>query len=127
MGQKKTDGRAVDVAAPGATAMTFGELYRIDGWTGFAMKSVGASDTDRNLSLEVSAESIWYCQVAAAVSGARGTPVYWSAGAGFKKATTDLTTTDPGAGSEPVGKVEEARDGNGYAAIRVINGLDPNV
>lgn len=126
MGQKKTDGRAIDVQAPASTALSFGELYRIDGWTGFAMKTVGATDVDRGLALSVS-EEIYYCVVPAAVSGARGTLVYWTAGAGFKRGTTDLTTTDPGAGSDPVGKIEEARDSNGVAAIRVINAVDVNV
>lgn len=121
MGQLKTDGRAIDVATPGATAITFGELYRIDGWTGFAMKTQAAADTDRNMALEVSAERIWYCSVAAAVNGARGTLVYWTAGAGFKKATTDLTTTATGGA---VGIIEEARDANGFAAIRVFNGAN---
>jgi len=120
MGQLKTDGKAVDIQAPGATAMTFGEMYRVDGWTGFAMKTVGASDTDRGLALEVS-ERVWYCAVPAAVNGARGTLVYWTAGAGFKRATTDLTSTATGG---PVGIVEEARDGNGYAAIRAFNGAN---
>jgi hypothetical protein len=121
MGQLKTDGRAIDIAAPAATAMTFGELYRVDGWTGFAMKTVGASDTDRGLALEVSSERIWYCLVPAAANGARGTLVYWTAGAGFKRATTDLTSTATGGA---VGIVEEARDANGYAAIRVFNGAN---
>src|SRR5262245_6239640 len=121
MGQKKTDGRAIDVQAPGATAIAFGELYRIDGWTGFAMSNVGASDTNRGFALEVAADPIWYCTVPAAVNGARGTAVYWTAGAGFKKASTDLTTTATGG---VVGLVEEARDGNGIAAIRVLNGAN---
>lgn len=121
MGQKKTDGKAVDVVIPGATAVTFGDLIRVDGWTGFAMKTMGASDTDRNMSIEVSAESIWYTAVAAAVNGARGTLVYWTAGTGFKKASADLTTTVVGG---PVGIVEEARDAGGVAALRAFNGAN---
>lgn len=121
MGQLKSDGRAIDVAAPAATAITFGELYRIDGWTGIAMKTVGASDTIRALAMEVSPDRIWYVAVPAAVNGARGTMVYWTAGAGFKKATTDLTSTVTGS---PVGKVEEIRDANGIAAIRPLNSVD---
>jgi hypothetical protein len=121
MGQLKTDGRAIDIVAPAATAMTFGELYRVDGWTGFAMRTLAAADVDKNLALEVSSERIWYCVVPAAVNGARGTLVYWTAGAGFKRATTDLTSTATGG---PVGIIEEARDGNGVAAIRVFNGAN---
>jgi len=123
MGQLKTDGRAADFVAPAGT-IAFGELYRIDGWNGFAMKNVAAADTDRNLSMEISAERVWYVAVPAAVNGARGTLVYWTAGAGFKKASTDLTSTVTGS---PVGKIEEARDASGYAAIRLVNGVDPTV
>jgi hypothetical protein len=121
MGQLKSDGRAIDIQAPAATAMTFGEAYRVDGWTGIAMKTVGASDTDRGLALEVAAERIWYVAVPAAVNGARGTAVYWTAGAGFKRGSTDLTSTATGG---VVGIVEEARDGNGFAAIRFFNGAN---
>jgi len=47
MGQLKHDGRATQngVAAPAAQAIVKGDLYRINGWTGFAMKTIGASDT----------------------------------------------------------------------------------
>lgn len=121
MGQLKSDGQAIDIQAPASTAMTFGELYRVDGWTGFAMRTLAATDTDKGLALEVSPSRIWYCAVPAAVNGARGTLVYWTAGAGFKRATTDLTSTATGGA---VGIVEEARDANGIAAIRVFNGAN---
>jgi hypothetical protein len=124
MGQLKTDGRAADFVAPGGQSISFGELYRIDGWTLIAMKTIGASDTVRNFAGEIAPDRIWYCTVPAAVSGARGTLVYWTAGAGFKRGTTDLTTTVTGS---PVGKIEEARDTNGVAAIRLLNGVDPTV
>ena len=120
MGQLKTDGRAIDVVAPGATLIEFGECYRIDGWTGIAMDEITATETPRGLAMEVSSERIWYVKVPAAVGGARGTLVYWTAGAGFKAGATALTSTVTGA---PVAKLEEARDANGYAALRVINGV----
>jgi len=117
MGQLKSDGKAIDVQAPGSTALTFGELYRIDTWTGIAMKTVGASDVDRNLSFEVS-ERIWYVVLPAAVTGARGDLIYWTAGAGFKRGTVDATGTATGTA---IAKVEEAKDGNNVAGIRVLN------
>ena len=117
MGQLKHDGKAIDVAVPGSTAVTFGEIYRIDTWTGIAMKTVGASDVDRNMAMEVS-ERIWYVVVPAGVTGARGDLLYWTAGAGFKRGTTDLTGTATGTA---IAKVEEAKDGNNVAGIRVLN------
>jgi hypothetical protein len=121
LGQLKSDGNAVDVVAPGATAIVFGELYRIDGWTGFAMRSVGASDTDRKLALEVSPNRIWYVTMPAGVAAARGDMLNWSAGAGFKKATTDLVVTGGGVG--PAAKVEEAKDASNVVAVRAIQTL----
>jgi hypothetical protein len=51
MGQLKHDGRATQggFAAPAATAITFGDLYRINQWNGIAMKTIGASDTDLSI------------------------------------------------------------------------------
>lgn len=120
MGQLKGDGRATDVTAPGATAITFGELYRIGKWNGIAMRAVGASDTVRTLSLEISSERIWYVKVPAITAGV-GDLLFWSAGAGFKKSDTDLVVNGTGGAIGPACKVEEAKDANGYAGVRVLN------
>jgi len=120
MGQLKSDGRAINVTFPAGT-INFGEVYRIDGWTGIAMKDVAAGDTIRTGAMEVASERIWYVKVPAGVNGARGTMVYWTAGAGFKSGQTDLSSTVAGA---PVAKIEEVRDGNGYAALRLLNTVD---
>jgi hypothetical protein len=117
MGQLKSDGRAVDVTAPAGT-FSFGELYRIDGWTGICMDSIASGDTVRKMALEVSSERIWYCVLPAGVTGARGDRLYWTAGAGLKSGATDLTGTVTGS---TVAIVEEAKDGNNVAAIRVVN------
>lgn len=120
MGQLKTDGRASQggFTAPGATAITFGDLYRINQWNHIALKTIGASDTVRTYDGEISAERIWYVKLPAALSPALGDVLYWTAGAGFKRGDTDLSATVAGS---PVCKVEEVKDANGYAAIRVLN------
>jgi|SRR5262245_50344847 len=120
MGQLKSDGRATlgGFAAPGATALTFGDFYRLNQWNGIALKTVGASDTDRNLDFEISSERIWYVKFPAALSPALGDVVYWTTGAGFKRGDTDLSATVAGS---PAAKVEEVKDANGYAGIRVLN------
>lgn len=117
MGQLKTDGRAVDVVAP-AGVYNFGEFFRMDGWSGFALDSIASGDTVRKLALEVSAERIWYCLLPAGVTGARGDRLYWTTGTGVKRGDTDLTATPTG---PVVAIVEEAKDGNNVAAIRAVN------
>lgn len=117
MGQLKHEGQAVDVVAPAGQEIFKGELYRIDGWTGVSMSHVLPTDPELGFALEV-ALRIWYIQVPAAVVANRGDVLYWTAGAGFKRGTTDLSATVAGA---PVVKVEEAKDGNNIVGVRVLN------
>jgi len=125
MGRKASDGQAVDVQAPGATQIDFGECYRIDGFTGIALSQIGASDTDRGLALEVSS-SIWWIKVPAAVGTTRGAFLYWSSGTGFKVGGTALQNTAGTAGDQPIGKVETVRNSNGYAAVKMFDGDGAN-
>jgi hypothetical protein len=121
MGRKVDDGQAVDVQAPGATVIDFGELYRIDGFSGIALSAKTAADPDRGLALEISS-CIWMVKTPAAVGVTRGAPVFWTSGTGFKKSSTDLANSAGTAGDEPVGKVETVRNTNGYAAIKLFDG-----
>lgn len=117
MGNLKQEGDAINVVAPNGEAIVFGEVYRIDGWTGIAMTTIASDATERGLALEVS-NRIWYVTVPAGVAAARGALLYWSTGAGFKRGSTDLAAA---AGVGPVAKVEEAKDGNNVVGLRVIN------
>jgi Uncharacterized conserved protein (DUF2190) len=118
MGHKISDGKAIDIQAPAAQVMNKGDLYRVNGWTGIAMNTVLAADTDRGLALEVSSEHFWKVKLPAAVTPAVGDLLYWTAGAGFKKGDTDLTATITGTA---VAKVLETKNANGYATVRVLN------
>jgi len=120
MGQLKHDGRATQggVTAPAAQAITKGDLYRINAWNGIALKTIGASDTLRNMDMEIAPDRIWYVKLPAALSPAVGDVLYWTAGTGFKRGDTDLAAAVVGS---PVCKVEEVKDANGYAAVRVLN------
>ena len=124
MGRKITDGNAVDVQAPAATLIEKGELYRIDGWTGFAMDQVDAAEVDKSVALEVT-HSLWRCKVPAGTCAARGDFVNWTTGAGFKKGSTDLAAiAAPADGSTPVlavAKVEGIRNAGGYATLRLVH------
>lgn len=124
MGRKITDGNAVDVTAPAATLIEKGEMYRIDGWTGFAMDQIDTTEVDRGFALEVT-HSLWRCKVPAGTAAARGDFVQWTTGAGFKKASTDLSAiAAPADGSTPVlavAKVEGVRNSDGYATLRLVH------
>jgi hypothetical protein len=118
MGQLKTDGRAVNVPVVPAGQYNFGELFRINGWNGIAMKTVNTADTIRAMAIEVSSERVWYFTIPAAVAAPQGAYLYWTAGAGTKRGDTDLSATVAGT---PVLVVEEAKDGNNVIAARVLN------
>lgn len=117
MGQLKHDGRATQggVTFP-AGIYTFGDLYRIDGHSGFALKSIASADTVRVADMEIDKMRCWYVKFPAALNPAKGDLVYWTAGAGVKRGDTDLTATPTG---QAVAQVEETKDGNGYAAVRL--------
>lgn len=120
MGQLKHDGRATQggFTAPAANAITKGDLYRINGWNGVAMKTIAAADTVRTLDLEIAPDRIWYIKLPAALNPAQGDPLYWTAGAGFKRGDTDLAAAVVGS---PAAKVEETKDAGGYCAVRILN------
>lgn len=118
MGQLKSDGRAINVTFP-AGVITFGDLYRIDGWNGVALEDFAAGESPRAAAMEVSSERIWYVKTPAGVGdGARGDRLYWTAGAGFKRGDTDLAEAVVGS---PVCIVEELRDANGWVGVRLLN------
>lgn len=124
MGRKVTDGLAIDVVAPAATLIEKGEAYRIDNWTGIAMDQIDAAEVDKGFSLEVT-KALWRVKVPAATAAARGDYLGWSAGAGFKKGSTDFVAiVAPVNGGVPalaVAKVEGVRNASGYATIRIFD------
>jgi hypothetical protein len=120
VGQLKTDGRATQggFTAPGGQAITFGDLYRLNQWNHIALKTINAADTVRSYDGEIAPDRIWYVKLPAALNPVIGDVLYWAAGAGFKRGDTDLSATVAGS---PCAKVEEVKDANGYAAVRVLN------
>ena len=119
MGQLKSDGRASQggYTWPAGT-FSFGDLYRLNGWNGICLRNIATTDTDRLVDMEFSSERIWYVKLPAALNPAVGDFLYWTAGAGLKRGDADLTATVTGS---PVCKVEETKDANGWAAVRVLN------
>jgi hypothetical protein len=121
MGHLYSDGKAVDVNDAGSAVVNFGDLYRIGGITGIAMKSLATTDTVRDLALETS-ERVWKVKVPAGFAGAAGTYVYWSSGAGRKDGAVDLVSAPGTAGDRPIGVVVVAKNANGYAAVKMLLG-----
>jgi len=119
MGQLKHDGRATQggYTWPAGT-YTFGEMFRLNQWNGVILKTIAAADTVRVADMEIAPDRVWYIKLPAALNPAVGDYLYWTAGAGVKRGDTDLAAAVVGA---PVAKVDEVKDGNGYAAVRVLN------
>jgi hypothetical protein len=116
MGHMLTDGKAIDVVAPAGT-INFGDLYRISGWTGFALDAIAVGDTVRDLSLEIS-ERVWKVKLPAGITPVVGDHLAWDAvGTAFKIGDTNLVIA--GAGVIGVCKVLMVKNANGYAAVRL--------
>lgn len=124
MGRKVTEGGAIDVVVPATKATQKGEIYRIDGWTGFALDQIDVTEVDRAVALDLT-RSLWRCKVPAATAVARGDYLGWTTGAGWKQGDTDLSAiAAPADGSTPVlavAKVEGVRNSTGYATLRLVH------
>jgi predicted RecA/RadA family phage recombinase len=120
VGHFYTDGKAIDATAADSTVVSKGDLYRMGGWNGIAMKNVAAADTDRGLALETSAERVWKVKLPAGVTPAVGDVLYWSTNSGQKAGADDLVASPP-TGAAPCCKVLVAKNAAGYAAVRVLN------
>lgn len=125
MGQLKHDGRATleDVDYPDSEAITFGDLYRIAGWTGVAMRTCGASDTDRTGALEIAPDRIWYVKAPASLNTTKGAYLAWSTAAAgtFQRGDTHLAAFVLATHKFPCALVEEDQDANDYVGIRILN------
>jgi len=119
MGQLKHDGRATQggFTFPAGT-FNFGDLYRLNQWNGICLKTIASGDTVRSADMEISSERIWYVALPAALNPAQGDVLYWTSGAGVKSGATDLQAAAQGSACC---KVEETKNAQGYAAVRVLN------
>lgn len=123
MGKKVTDGLSLDFAAPAATLIEEGEMYRVDGITHFAITGILAADVDRAYAGDVS-EALYRCKVPVGVAAARGDYVGWTTGATFKAGGTDAAALPQVAGggvpAGAVALVEGVRNSRGYATLKLI-------
>lgn len=118
MGQKISDGKAFDAAAPAATVINDYDLYRINAWNGAAIGAKDAVQADRNLAFEMDANAIYSVKIPAGVTPAVGDALYWTTGAGFKRADTDIQAAALGS---PCFKCISTKNAAGYVQGRILN------
>lgn len=119
MGHKRDDGDAVDVTAPDATVINYGDLYRIGMITGFALSSKTAAQTDRGMALETNKNHVWKVAIHSSMTPAAGDLMYWDDATGFQAGDTAKLTTVATSNGNPVVQVLEAKNAAGYAAVRL--------
>lgn len=118
MGQKISDGKAFDAAAPAGQVINDYDLFRINAWNGCAIGAKDATQADRTLAFEMDSNAIYSVKLPAAVVPAVGDCLYWTAGTGFKRGDTDLQAAVAGS---PCFKVLATKNAAGYAQGRVLN------
>lgn len=118
MGQKISDGKAFDAAAPASTVINDYDLFRINAWNGAAITAKDAVQTDRNLAFEMDSNAIYSIKVPGALAPAVGDCLYWTAGAGFKRGDTDLAAAVLGS---PAFKCISTKNAAGYVQGRILN------
>jgi hypothetical protein len=120
MGYLVGDGKAVNVTFPAGVG-NHGDLYRIDGWTGFLINDVAVDDTARVRALEVAQNRIWSIKLPSGQTPAVGDHLTWKQGVGFMQGDTDLVPVGDeayGGGVDPgVVKVVAVKNTNGYAQV----------
>lgn len=115
MGHLIGDKKAIDITFPAATVGDHGDLFRVNGFTGFLINDITAAATNRGRALEIALNRAWKIKLPAALNPAVGTNLKWSAGAGFKRGDTDLIAG--GALEAGVCKVVTAKNADGYAEV----------
>lgn len=124
MGQLKHDGRAtLDGVTWPAGVVTFGDLYRVDGWTGVALDNFASGETPRVGAMEIAPDRIWYVKIPAGLTGAKGDYLAWTtkAPATFQRGDTNLALFVVATHGSPCCLVEEAKDAQNYAGVRILN------
>jgi hypothetical protein len=122
MGHLIGDRKAEDISFPAGEPGEHGDLYRVNGFTGFLINDVTVSDVDRGRALETAVNRCWKVKVPPALNPSVGDHLDWSAGAGFKRGDTDL---EAASGDNGVVKVVFAKNANGYVGV-VIVGQKPD-
>lgn len=123
MGHLIGDKKAVNVTVP-AGDYSHGDLYRINGFTGFLINDCPTAATDRSRALEIAMNRAWKIKLPSGLDPAVGDHLDWSAGTGVKRGDTDLVAAAAAAAGPPavpssagVCKVVTAKNAAGYAEV----------
>lgn len=122
MGQKISDGKAFNAAAPAGQVINDYDLFRIAGWNGCAIGAKDASQVDRTLAFEMDCNAIYSIKVPAGVSPVAGGSGFWATqdATTFQRGDTNLALTGA-AGQLPCVKFLTTKNAAGYAQCRVLN------
>lgn len=122
MGQKISDGKAFNAAAPAGQVINDYDLFRINGWNGCAIGQKDASQTDRTLAFEMDPAAIYSIKVPAGLTPVVGANAYWATqdATTFQRGDTNLAASG-GAGQLPCLKWLTTKNAAGYAQCRVFN------
>lgn len=119
MGRQVHEGKSIDVTVPDDTLVEKGELYRIEGFTGFAYDTIAEDALDRGVALDQEF-NVWSCKVPSGVAGTRGGFVAWDDATGFQSGALDLVNA--ASGDAVVAQVVQVRNSRGYAQLK-LHGL----
>lgn len=115
MGHLIGDRKAENISFPAGEPGDHGDLFRVNGFTGFLINDVEVSDVDRGRALETAVNRCWKVKVPTGLNPAVGDHLDWSTGTGFKRGDADLEAA--GAGDVGVCKVVYAKNANGYVGV----------
>lgn len=120
MGQKISDGKAFDAAAPAATVINDGDLFRIGGWNGAAIGAKDAVQVDRTMAFDMDTNAIHSVKFPAGLSPVVGQAVYWTTfdNTTFQRGDTHLAAAVVGAA---VFKCLSTKNAAGYVQGRILN------
>lgn len=121
MGQKISDGKAVDLVAPSGQVINDYDMYRIGGWNGAA---IGSNDgvAAKTMAFECDPPAIYSIKVPAGISPAVGAKLYWATADNttFQRGDTNLALTGA-AGQLPCFKCISTKNAAGYVQGRILN------
>ena len=120
MGQKLSDGKAFDAAAPAGQVINDYDLFRIAGWNGAAIGAKDASQLDRTMAFECDTNAIYSVKFPAGLSPAVGQVVYWTTfdNTTFQRGDTHLLAAVLGS---PAFKCLSTKNAAGYVQGRILN------
>lgn len=122
MGQKISDGKAVDRVCPAGDFFDY-DLYRIGGWNGCVVTDCLAAATARSRAFEADPAAIYSILVPSALNPAVGALLYWDdQTAAVQRGDTDLVVGSLTLADQACFLVTKVKNANGYVQGRVLNG-----